>query len=140
MCRDGMANGHYGMSRALLVVPTRFSFSLKYHTRGYDLNDGGLVCRYLASCYVTGALDPKVPRRYQPIYVAVFCCSSRHRIGRSRLIFSRFPSDRHSELPAAVRQTDCASGEPELAITKVSCHCLLNGKKIARAKLIEKLQ
>ena len=41
--------------------------------------------------------------------------------------FSNFPSDRHSELPAAVRQTDCASErrEPELAITKVSCHCLL---------------
>ena len=61
-----MANGHYGMSRALLVVPKRFSFCLKYHTRGYDLNEGGLVCRYLPSCYVTGALDPKAPRRYVP--------------------------------------------------------------------------
>ena len=56
-----MANGHYGMPRALLVVQTRFSFCLKYHTRGYDLNEGGLVYRYLASCYVTGALDPKAP-------------------------------------------------------------------------------
>lgn len=125
MCRDGMANGHYGMPRALLVVPKRFSFCLKYHTRGYDLNEGGLVYRYLASCYVTGALDPKAPRRYQPI-----CCRFLLFISPPRRAYrlSRFrPSDRHSEASScsADRLQDCASGEPELAITKVSCHCLL---------------
>ena len=96
MCRDGMANGHYGMPRALLVVPKRFPFCLKYHTRGYDLNEGGLVYRYLASCYVSGALDPKAPRRYHPICCRfLFSISPYRAIAAYRscyraLIFSRF--------------------------------------------------
>ena len=94
-----MANGHYGMPRALLVVPKRFPFCLKYHTRGYDLNEGGLVYRYLASCYVTGALDATPKRRGGTSrYVAVFYCSSRRRRRRAyrvsaaplRLLFPDF--------------------------------------------------
>ena len=113
-----MANGHYGKPRALLVVPKRFPFCLKYHTRGYDLNEGGLVYRYLASCYVSGALDPKAPRRYHPICCRfLFSISPYRAIAAYRscyraLIFSRFPSDRHSECQQLFgRQIAQASGE-----------------------------